>query len=84
MRRPALPPESKRDYVAVEEPLQISVAGEPIALTMRTPGHDHELAAGFLFAEGVITSRADLGSLSVCGRVGGRSCSQADSASTTR
>ena len=42
------------DFVAVEEPLEIRVDGEPIAITMRTPGHDEELAAGFLFGEGLI------------------------------
>jgi FdhD protein len=42
------------DEVAVEEPLEIRVDGEPLAVTMRTPGHDEELAAGFLFGEGLI------------------------------
>lgn len=46
------------DAVAVEEPLEIRVAGSPLAVTMRTPGHDVELAAGFLVSEGVI-SRGD-------------------------
>ena len=45
------------DRVAVEEPLEIRVNGEPIAVTMRTPGHDEELALGFLLSEG-ITPRA--------------------------
>jgi FdhD protein len=40
------------DEVAVEEPLEIRVGGEPIAVTMRTPGHDEELALGFLLSEG--------------------------------
>jgi FdhD protein len=40
------------DEVAVEEPLEIRVAGEPVAVTMRTPGHDEELALGFLLSEG--------------------------------
>jgi FdhD protein len=42
------------DVVAVEEPLEIRVDGEPIAVTMRTPGHDEELALGFLRGEGLI------------------------------
>jgi FdhD protein len=42
------------DAVAVEEPLEIRVAGRPLAVTMRTPGHDEELALGFLLGEGLI------------------------------
>ena len=42
------------DAVAVEEPLEIRVDGDPLAVTMRTPGHDEELALGFLFGEGLI------------------------------
>jgi FdhD protein len=42
------------DEVAVEEPLEIRVDGTPIAITMRTPGDDEELALGFLFGEGLI------------------------------
>jgi len=51
---------SVQDFVAVEEPLEIRVDGTPAAITMRTPGHDLELAAGFLFTEGVIEDRDDL------------------------
>ena len=43
-----------RDDVAVEEPLEIRVDGVPLAVTMRTPGHDEELALGFLLGEGLI------------------------------
>ena len=46
------------DEVAVEEPLEIRVDGEPLAVTMRTPGHDEELAAGFLHGEGLIAGAA--------------------------
>jgi FdhD protein len=42
------------DQVAIEEPLEIRVDGEPLAVTMRTPGHDEELALGFLHGEGLI------------------------------
>jgi FdhD protein len=41
------------DRLAVEEPLEIRIAGRPIAVTMRTPGHDEELALGFCLSEGV-------------------------------
>ena len=44
------------DFVAVEAPLEIRVGGRPLVITMRTPGHDDELAVGFLYAEGVVTS----------------------------
>jgi FdhD protein len=42
------------DAVAVEEPLEIRVDGRPLTVTMRTPGHDEELALGFLYGEGLI------------------------------
>jgi FdhD protein len=48
---------SGTDDLAAEEPLQILACGEPLVVTMRTPGHDRELAAGFLWTEGLITSR---------------------------
>ena len=57
------------DAVAIEEPLEIRVAGDAVAITMRTPGADAQLAAGFLYAEGIIRSLDDLGTLSHCGRV---------------
>ena len=41
------------DLIAVEEPLELRIAGEPIAVTMRTPGHDEELALGFALSEGL-------------------------------
>jgi FdhD protein len=46
--------DGQRDEVAVEEPLEIRVDGVPLVVTMRTPGHDEELALGFLYGEGLI------------------------------
>jgi FdhD protein len=48
------------DQLAVEEPLEIRVDTRPFIVTMRTPGHDHELAAGILFTEGVVQSREQI------------------------
>src|SRR4051795_1376797 len=45
------------DRVAVEEPLEIRVGGRALAVTMRTPGHDEELAVGFLHGEGLLAGR---------------------------
>jgi len=49
---------AERDAVAVEEPLEIRIGGEPVAVTMRTPGHDEELALGFCITEGLSPSSA--------------------------
>lgn len=61
---------AKRDYLAVEEPLEIRLVsgGETrqLAVTMRTPGADFELVAGFLYGEGVIRRREDIRTLSYC------------------
>ncbi|HEV2290169.1 MAG TPA: formate dehydrogenase accessory sulfurtransferase FdhD [Candidatus Acidoferrales bacterium] len=46
-----------QDYLAGEEPLEIRANGRALSVTMRTPGHDLELAAGFLFTEGIIQTR---------------------------
>ncbi len=59
-----------QDAIAIEEPLELRVAGDPLAITMRTPGQDRELALGLLFAEGVIASLSDVGSVAHCGRPG--------------
>jgi FdhD protein len=50
----------ERDLVAVEEPLEIRINGEAVAVTMRTPGHDEELALGFCLSEGLLPESADL------------------------
>jgi FdhD protein len=51
------------ETLAVEEPLEIRLGGRRFTLTMRTPGNDEELVAGFLFAEGFIGSAAELGEI---------------------
>jgi FdhD protein len=51
---------TERDHVAVEEPLEIRIGGMPVAVTMRTPGHDEELALGFCLSEGLRPERARL------------------------
>lgn len=59
-RRRAETVADERDDLAVEEPLEIRVDGRAVAVTMRTPGHDEELAAGFLLTEGVVARREDI------------------------
>src|SRR5437762_8778172 len=49
---------TERDQVAVEAPLEIRIGGEPVAVTMRTPGHDEELALGFCISEGIPATTA--------------------------
>jgi FdhD protein len=51
------------DYLVAEEPLEIRLGETPLSVTMRTPGHDLELAAGFLFTEGLIDGREQIVSL---------------------
>jgi FdhD protein len=51
---------TERDHVAVEEPLEIRIGGTPVAVTMRTPGHDEELALGFCLSEGLRPEGAQL------------------------
>src|SRR6516165_11752065 len=55
------------DDLTIEEPLEIRVRHKPIATTMRTPGHDEELAAGFLLSEGVVRNRDQIASVSLSG-----------------
>ena len=67
-------PTKRRDAVVVEEPMEIRLSWfeggrrrvEPLAVTMRTPGDDFQLAAGFLFGEGVVTAREEIIALSYC------------------
>ena len=68
-------PEALTDSVAVEEPLEIRLgyttpdgrATRSISITMRTPGNDRELAAGFLFTEAIISQASDIASIETCG-----------------
>src|SRR3954453_11901493 len=56
-------PERVEDELAIEEPLEIRVDGEALAVTMRTPGEDEELAVGFLAGEGLIAGAGDVESV---------------------
>ncbi|XAL99906.1 formate dehydrogenase accessory sulfurtransferase FdhD [Phycisphaeraceae bacterium D3-23] len=56
------------DELAVEEPLEIRVRGRAVSITMRTPGHDDELALGFLLSEGLIRSADDVSRVDPCVR----------------
>lgn len=74
VRRPVLhiadgAPRRRPDTLAAEEPLEIRVDGRPLAVTMRTPGHDVELAHGFLLTEGVIGDREDVSTARYCDSV---------------
>jgi len=53
----------EHDLIATEEPLEIRIDGRGVAVTMRTPGHDLELAAGFLYTEGVIDGPDDISAM---------------------
>ncbi|MCP2245517.1 formate dehydrogenase accessory sulfurtransferase FdhD [Lentzea aerocolonigenes] len=57
---------ARPDTLAVEEPLEIRVRGKSLAVTMRTPGDDFDLAAGFLVSEGVVRSPSDITSIRYC------------------
>jgi FdhD protein len=60
----------RQDVVAREEPLEIRVEGRSVAVVMRTPGHDEELAAGFLVSEGVVHHARDILEISQCPSTG--------------
>ena len=57
---------SRPDTLVVEEPLEIRVAGRPLVVTMRTPGDDMDLAAGFLVSEGVVSAGPHLRAMRYC------------------
>jgi FdhD protein len=56
----------RADLLAAEEPLGIRIDGQAVSVTMRTPGDDIDLTAGFLFSEGFISSAADIASIRIC------------------
>jgi FdhD protein len=56
----------RADMLAVEEPLEIRIGGTPLTVTMRTPGDDIDLAAGFLFCEGLLSPAVDLRQIRMC------------------
>ena len=58
--------EHRADLLAVEEPLEIRLDDEPLMVTMRTPGHDIDLAAGFLFTEGLLAGLGDVREIRMC------------------
>lgn len=60
----------REDVLAIEEPLEIRVNGGRFSVTMRTPGHDFDLVAGFLVSEGIIASRDDLPTMRVVSGIG--------------
>lgn len=59
-------PSPAEDSLVVEEPLEIRVGGQSLIVVMRTPGYDFDLAAGFLYTEGLITSSDDIGTIAYC------------------
>ena len=65
----------RADFLAAEEPLGIRIGGEALTLTMRTPGDDIDLAAGFLVSEGVVSSPEDIAGIMICS---GERCDHAD------
>jgi FdhD protein len=57
---------TRPDTLATEEPLEIRVAGRPLAVTMRTPGNDFDLARGFLVGEGVVGNGSEIAAIRYC------------------
>jgi FdhD protein len=68
-------PEARADLLAAEEPLGIRIAGQAVSMTMRTPGDDIDLTAGFLLSEGIVTTAADIASIRICS---GEQCGHGD------
>jgi FdhD protein len=64
--RPGAPARTESDVLAIEEPLELRVRGRSVAVVMRTPGHDADLAAGFLLTEGVVRSADDIYDITRC------------------
>ena len=60
------PAGARADLLAVEEPLEIRIGGQALTVTMRTPGDDLDLAAGFLFTEGLLSPTVDLRQIRMC------------------
>src|SRR6266478_8408157 len=60
--------EYQRDDLTVEEPLEIRIGRKTLATTMRTPGHDEELAAGFLVSEAIVRERSEIAKISIPSR----------------
>jgi FdhD protein len=58
--------QQQSDVLVREEPLEIRVRGTSVAVTMRTPGHDRELAAGFLLSEGIVSQRDEIIEIAPC------------------
>jgi FdhD protein len=66
---------SRADLLAAEEPLGIRIGGQAVSMTMRTPGDDIDLTAGFLLSEGIAASAADIDSIRICS---GERCGHGD------
>jgi len=65
-RAAGVPAQAQTDLLAREEPLEIRLRGESLTVTMRTPGHDAELAAGLLVSEGIVRRREEILEIAYC------------------
>ena len=70
--------------VVVEEPLEIRLNEQPVAVLMRSPGLEKELAAGFCLGEGLVTSLMDIALVRHCGRVGPGDATEGDALDVSR